>query len=279
MMLYDLSATPAVTLVGPDDTSWWAALGQDPAGRSALILGDPTDPTTALVITAPLPDLGTYLHRWHAALVSAVQASGNQPRTAPSAAPASDLVTLPHSGIRVPDAALRVTSYRELPTEDGVAYTATVRWGNIPVGTLHNEGIGGLTTFAPAAGSLFDSRRLDAFVAASRGADGQPLAEDELFEALVTEYENVAHVAAATRAGRSPIRLRAPLGAGDGLDDVYYTALRNTVPTVATPGQRDALRAALTLPPAVDGGWWQLWTGQAWEDLTTPTPAGGQGPR
>jgi hypothetical protein len=276
---YDLPTTPDITLIGPDDTAWWTALGEAPAGRSALVIGDRADPATALVITAPLPDISAYLHRFHSALIAAVQmaypprAASALPPTTPAATaqPATGLVTLPHTGIRVPDAALHVTSYRELPTPDGVAYTATVRWGTTPVGTLHNEGNGGPTSYWPAAGSTFDPRRLAEFVAASRGADGQPISEEELLEDLITEYENVQHVTAATRAGRSPVRLRAPLGVGDGLGEVYYIAERRTTAKITTPGQRDALADQLRRVAVVDGAWWQLWTGQAWEDLTTPT--------
>jgi hypothetical protein len=286
-MLYELPETPAITLVGPGDASWWTAVGQHPAGRSALVIGDPADPATALVITAPLPQLGVYLHRFHAALIGAVQTADERtatarddqsrtPRRAPAnladtTQPAPDLITLAHTGIHVPDPALQVTTYRELPNPDGVAYTATVRWGRTPVGTIHNEGTGGPTTYWPAAGSAFGHRRLAEFVAASRTADGQPLTEEVLLDELITEYENVEHVTAAARAGRSPVRLRAPLGAGDGLDELYYTAERRTAAKITTPGQRDALVDQLRRVAVVDGAWWQLWTGQAWEDLTTPT--------
>jgi hypothetical protein len=232
-------------------------------------------------------DLGAYLHPLHATLVTTVQATytrisqhraGDQP-PARGATPATsttdpgpgvELVTLPHTGIHVPDANLRVTAYRELPTPDGVAYTATVRLGRTPVGTLHNEGVGGLTSYHPAAASLFGYRQLAAFVAASRSADGEPIREEDLLEELVTEYENATHVAKAVRAGRSALRLRAPLGEGDGLDDVYYTAERATTANVTTPAHRDALLAQLRATAVVDGAWWQLWTGHTWEDLTAP---------
>jgi hypothetical protein len=107
------------------------------------------------------------------------------------------------------------------------------------------------------------------YVAASRGADGRPLTEEDLLEDLVTEYEHAEHVARATRAGRSPIQLRAPLGVG--VDEVYYTADRRVVAKVTTPAQRAALTAHLQRLAVPDGMWWQLWTGHAWEDLTTPT--------
>jgi len=140
-MLYVLPATPTITLVGPDNTAWWAALGADPAGRSALVIGDPADPAAALVIAAALPDFDAYLPLFHTAVRRTVDAGSGRhvtgPRplaipdgtTEPAAAAAATLVTLPHTGIRVPDATLQVTAYQELPTPAGVAYTATLRWG------------------------------------------------------------------------------------------------------------------------------------------------------
>ncbi|GAA4262791.1 hypothetical protein [Dactylosporangium darangshiense] len=280
-MLYVLPATPTVTLVGPDDTAWWAALGADPAGRSALVIGDSADPAAALVIAAALPDLGAYLPLFHAAVRRTVDAGSGRHVTVPrplaapdgaaepAAASAATLVTLPHTGIRVPDATLQVTGYQELPTPAGVAYTATLRWGPTRVGTIHNEGSGGATIFWPAARSAVDRRELAEFVAASRNADGQPLTEEALLEELITEYEHAAHVAAAARTADSPVRLRAPLGVNGGLDRVSYTAARRTAAKVTTPAQRAALTAQLQRLAVPDGAWWQLWTGQAWEDLTT----------
>ncbi len=286
-MFYDLPTVPAIELVGPDDTARWTALGVDPAGRHALVIGDPTAPAGAVVITGALPDIGAYPHPLHAALIAAVQEAYTRtqrnpghdegreltpapppPTTAPPAA--VDLVTLPHTGIRVPHPNLRVSSYRELPTPDGVAYTATLRLGRTPVGTIHNEGMGGLTGYHPTADSPFGHRHLADFAAASRTADGQPITEESLLEELVTEYENSRHVATATRAGRSPVRLMAPLGEGDYLADVYYTAHRTTAAKVTTPAQRDALVAALQRRAVADGGWWQLWTGEQWDNLTAP---------
>ncbi|MGI5243343.1 hypothetical protein [Dactylosporangium sp. CA-139066] len=281
-MLYALPATPPIALIGPDDIAWWTALGEAPAGRSALVIGDPADPAAALVIAAVPPELGAYLPVLHAALRRTVQDGSQstaaappplpptpettQRTTASTAEPATTLVTLPHTGIRVPDATLRVTTYQELPTPDGVAYTATVHWGRTPVGTIHNEGRGGATSYRPTAGSALDRSGLAELIVASRGADGQPLSEEDLLEALVTEYEHAEHVAQAMRAGRSAVQLRAPLGVG--LNEVYCTAERRIVAKVTTPAQRATLTAQLQRLAVPDGAWWQLWTGQAWDNLT-----------
>jgi hypothetical protein len=201
-MLYDLPAGPDIVVVGPDDTGFWAELGEDPAGRHALVIGDATAPHGAVVIAGPLPVIGAYLHPLHAALTGSVQsayagltpAPGNQqPREHPAAPdpsvgesrPAVDVVTLPHTGIRVPDPGLRVSSYRELPTPDGVAYTATAYLHRVLVGTIHNGGNGGPTSYFPDS-NVFGRRQLADFVAASRTADGQPITEEQLLDELVT---------------------------------------------------------------------------------------------
>lgn len=293
-MIYQLPNGPTITLVGPDNTAWWAALGVDPAGRHALVIGDPA-PAPGVVVAGRLPELTTYLDPVQGPLARTLAEVYDQaqhvlrrdghredPTPAPSPPPAEpepdvDVVTLPHTGIRVPDLHLRVTSLRELPTPDGVAYTATLRQGPTPVGTIFNEGVGGQTGYHPAAGSPFGHRQLAAVVVASRDADGQPMDEEQLLEALVTEYENAEHVAAAARTGRSPVRLMAPIGAGNGPADMYGTVYRTTAAKITTAAQRDALIAVLQHREVVDGAWWQLWTGQRWEDLTAPPqPAAGK---
>ena len=277
-MLYNLPDGPPMAVIDPHDTAWWAALGQPSAGRHALVIGDPTTPTTALVIAGAITDLRVYLHPLHSTLVATVQAAyihhtqqfatGTAPVTA-GPQPDADLITLPHTGIRVPNRDLRVTAMRELPTPDGVAYTATLRLDGAPVGTAVNESMGGETNYLPAPGSPLGDQQLAVFVAASRGVDGQPLAIDELLDVL-TEYENAKEVAKAVRAGRSPLRLRAPLGEGPELADTYYTARHATAAKVTTPAQRDALVADLRRRGVAEGTWWQLWTGERWDNPTPP---------
>ena len=292
-MLYDLPARPSVTVVRPDDSQRWADLGADPAGRYALAVGDPTGTGDDLVIAGSLTDLAAYLHATYAALTGTVAdlstaldrhpdssdptdtpVPPSQPDDRPG--PDTDLVTLPHTGIRVPDVNLQISTLRELPTPDGVAYTATVRIAGIPVGAIHNDGAGEQARYRPAAGSPFGYRHLAGFVvAASRSTDGRPLTEEQLLEALITEYRIARHVDAATRAGRTPLRLQAPSGPetdGAGPAGPPITVDLDTATNVTTPAQRDALAA--TLQRRYVDAWWQLWTGQRWEDLTTPAQPG-----
>ena len=286
-MLYELPTSPGTRLVGPDDEAVWTALGVAAAGRYAVVIGDLAAPAQATVIGGALADLGAYLDPFTGPLpaalthtlarLRALQPGRGDERNAPIPAeaeqpPAAELVTLPHTDIRVPDPTLRVSSLRQLPTPDGVAYTATLRQGRTPLGTIHNEGMGGPTTYHPAAGSPFGPRQLTAFVAASRTAEGQPISEEELLEDLITEYEHAKEVTKATRLGRTPLRLRSPLGDDEHLADVYYTARHATAAKVTTTAHRAALVAELKRTPIEAGQWWQLWNGEEWEDLTPAPP-------
>src|SRR5690348_16242961 len=88
----------------------------------------------------------------------------------------------------------------------------------------------------------------------------------------ITQYENAEHVAEAVGTGRSAVRLIAPIGAGDGLDDLHATVYHTTAAKIGTAAQRAALVAVLQHREVVDGALWQLWTGQRWDNLTAPSP-------
>jgi hypothetical protein len=293
-MFYEQPHTPQIHLAGPDDEAVWTALGVEAASRHAVVIGDVAAPAQATVIAGTVDDLAAWLDPFTSQLstlsrtlarrstrVPQPGSDGNEgtdpaaDRVAADQRPATGLVTLPHTGVRVPDANLRVSSLRQLPTPDGVAYTATLRQGSTPVGTIHNEGIGGATSYSPLAGSPFGLRQLVAFVAASRTADGQAISEEELLEDWVTEFEHDKEVTTATRLGRSLLRLRSPLSAADTFhdehfDDVYYTARHATAAKVTTAADRTALVDELRRISIEAGQWWQLWTGERWEDLTPP---------
>jgi hypothetical protein len=286
-MLYDLPLAPPITIRGPDDIAWWTVLGEQPGERYALVIGNPAD--SPLVVAGSRAALAAYLDPREGPMVGALAgahaevhqtlAVNDAREPVASEAPpvneppslAAELVTLPHTGIRVPIANLRVTSLRELPTPDGVAFTATLRLDRISTGTIHNEGMGGPTTYDAVAGSPLGPRDMTALVAASRSASGQPISEENLLDELVTEYENDCHVATAARAGRSPIRLMAPIGGDEHLADVYYTAHRTTAAAITTRAHRQALIVELRRQDIPAGAWWQLWTGQQWTNLTVPT--------
>jgi hypothetical protein len=286
-MLYYLPHTPPpVGLVGPEDTAFWAALGVDPAGRYAVVIGDRWAPADATVLAGTLRDIAGYIDPIPGTLTGMLSVLARQVRDAltlpsprnPTGRPptppvaATGPVTLPHTGIRVPESNVHVTSLQQIPTPDGVAYTATLQRAGTVVGTIHNDGNGGPTFYHPACGSPFGARQLAEFAAASRTGDGAPMTEERLLDDLITEFENTQHVAAATRAGRSALRLMGPIGPGEHVAAQYCAMRHDAAAKVETPGQRAALVLQLQLrAQAGPGQWWQLWTGQRWDDLT-PRP-------
>jgi len=195
---------------------------------------------------------------------------------------ATGLVTLPHTALRLPDQDLRVTALRQQPTRNGVAFTAKIAVRGTIAGTIDNGGNGGATFYRASHSSPFnDARAMTRYARACRVNSRTP-SEEFILDALV-EYDNATHVAQATRAERSPLRLVAPiLGIDDGNDDgdgTYITVDLTTAPTGTTPEQRDTLVAdLLRQAPRYHGQRWQRWTGQRWEDLTPPAadqPAAG----
>jgi hypothetical protein len=177
------------------------------------------------------------------------------------------LVVLPHTGLRVPHARLRVTSLKTMPTPDGEAFTATLRLDGRIVGHIHNDGNGGATTWS-TNGTGFSWRELDAFIAACRTPHGTAPAEEHVLDDLVEEYATSRIVTKHVRANRSPLRLCRLV------NGLTYTVGLAAATTVTTPAHRARLVGELAVhSPAEDDEWWQLWTGAAWDDLTQrPTP-------
>ncbi|GGM90037.1 hypothetical protein ACFFX1_49330 [Dactylosporangium sucinum] len=186
------------------------------------------------------------------------------------------LVTLPHSGVQVPDAALRVTSLRQLPTRDGVAFQAVLRRGRNRVGTVENEGRGGETSFYPAAPNLFGYAELNAFADACRTASGGPCSTEQLLNELVNEYDTARIVTADARRGRVTVRLMAPVIEGD--PDLYTAEFASVgVPSGTAPNLAEVARVLATTRPAGPRGRWQYWTGAAWQTLPDPAAAATSG--
>ena len=171
------------------------------------------------------------------------------------------MVTLRHTpGLDVPYDHLRVGSVSRRSTHNGEAVTAQLTINGLIVGLIENDGNGGLTElFSP--NYLFGWQRMHAYRTASRH-HGEPIAEDRLLDALVTEAE-LDKAIAGLEPGATVARL---------IDASDYTV--DTHPVAAAPRDQDAERLlAATLPPGRTGTRWQIWSGHGWTDLPPRRPA------
>lgn len=190
------------------------------------------------------------------------------------------LTTLTHSGLQVPAAPkLAVTSYKGHNTYDGVAFTCTLRADGKIIGTVENSGHGGGTEFHPntVRGEGFGYAEFNAYAAQCRNPQGEEVLAERVLDDLVTEYEWTKKITKATPKGRSVLRLmdfilwgneEAPSG-----DAYAHAEAEATTPT--NDAQRASLAAQVTaqLAGGSEYSWWQIWTGERWENLTTPKKA------
>lgn len=179
-------------------------------------------------------------------------------------------VILPHTGLRVPHDRLRVTELQQMSTRNGVAFTATVAFDGVTVGTITNNGNGGATE-PYVAHPLFGWRELAGYVGASR-RNGAPATEEQVLDALVEEYDTAEHVRAATASGSAAVRLR---------DDDGNTLDLHTVRPVSartTDAVADLTRHLTAAFPNPYGTQWQIWAGTGWRVLgrVHPTTPAGQ---
>jgi len=114
------------------------------------------------------------------------------------------LVTLPHSGLQVPTARVRITRIDEVDIGTGIAWSGTVREGRKELGAFTNDGRGGATLFRAAGAD--GMRRMREFIAACRTADGRSVDEEAVGDALAEEHEAARMIAAAKRRGQSAMR-------------------------------------------------------------------------
>lgn len=187
-------------------------------------------------------------------------------------------VRLPHSGLTVPHTGYAVTSYREHPTPDGVAFTATLRLNNTIVGSIENDGHGGPDMLLPhtATGYRATMAGLEEFAASCTDARGETPSVEYLLGDLVTEYQTGRDIRRAAKRGHHLLRLMQDYEGDDGpMGWADEAAITEVPPALAADPQR--LRAHLLGDPrlAPDAlSWWQIWdagTGR-WND-TTPRPA------
>lgn len=182
---------------------------------------------------------------------------------------------LKHSPLRLPHSRLRVTGKKAHRTHDGEAFAATVRLDNAIVGTIQNEGTGGETRFIPGGPASTIPERIAlwnelvagaeftrASVTRLRATDFGKVPAEYVADALVTEFEVSMWLAAIGAAGQGGVRSFDP---SLGLSTAY-------IPYGAPSGYKAAHDRALVeqleTQELEEGNVWQVWTGEAWKDLT-----------
>jgi hypothetical protein len=166
------------------------------------------------------------------------------------------VIMLPHSRLEAPHDRLRVTSLREIPMHDGVAFTATLRLDGRRVGVIEDDGRGGGAQFHPDPGTGFGYNELNAFAAECR-RDGQPISTEGVLNDLVTEYDLTRRIRRATATRGTVLRL---VGA-----DGYAIELATVAVMPTTEHHRQLVAAKLGQPAE---GHWEMWNGQAWQLLS-----------
>lgn len=187
------------------------------------------------------------------------------PRDLPSdtaAGPDPDgLIALVHSDVRVPHRRLRVTALHQLPTSDGVAFTAELRLDTTPVGTIENDGHGGETTFRSRHHDMFGWRQMQEYVERCR-RHGDHVDEATLLNSLVDEFDLTAEITRAAKAGLTLVRLMDPQG--------RCLTIR-AVAAVNTTRLTDLAVHLTNDPVAIPGGIWQIWSTGGWRHVATIT--------
>ncbi len=172
------------------------------------------------------------------------------------------MITLLHTGMRVPTDRIRVTSLAELPMPtSGVAWTADLCVDSTPLGTLYNHGRGGDTEFTPATPAARDL--VASYVIQCRDADGHPLWPATVYGYLADEYETAEFVTSTAQSQRYGVRL---------FNEWAIPQLRTfTLPGDAFPNYGVAHQAARTLALSTASTCAQLWTGDVWTQVHPPT--------
>jgi len=160
-------------------------------------------------------------------------------------------VTLAHTpDLRVPHNRLAVSSLRQMPTHNGVAFVADLTIDGRYAGPIENDGNGGPTTYFGLNSSPFTWRHLHEYVQACRYR-GRPVSEEFVLDALVTEFDLGQQVKAAAAAGATLVRL---LDANGHTLDIQ--AVR---PAPTTPAERAAIARLAARPPSYpQGRLWQI---------------------
>ncbi len=191
--------------------------------------------------------------------IDPVKGSRDVPARDPAGPDPEELSPLVHSDLHVPHRRLRVTALHQLPTSDGVAFTAELHLDATPVGTIENDGHGGATMFRSRRPDLFGWRHMEQFVAQCRH-NGEPADEEAVLNGLVDEFDLTREIERVSKAGLTLIRLMSPQG--------WCLTIR----TIAAANSTQLTDLAVHLsndPAAVPGGIWQIWTTGCWQHVAT----------
>jgi hypothetical protein len=191
--------------------------------------------------------------------------------TAPPADPASGaeadaLVVLPHTGLRVPHTRLTAGLARHRVVGERVGYDAVLYFDGEPVGLITNPH-GNMTLFNPTQTGPINNADLIRFAARCHDERGGPVTDEAVLDLLIQEREAADTVEWWLARSRTPVRVLMPikpLGNGHG----HVKGLPVGVKAPADPEWWGAIvRALHHKRPLAEGEIFQVWTGNAWEDL------------
>lgn len=97
------------------------------------------------------------------------------------------MITLTHTGMRVPSARVRVTSLKQFPVGCGIAWTAVLRLDAAKLGVIEDDGQGGDPQFLAVNDKA--ERAVAHFVSLCRDHQGRPVDKIAALNALTDEYE------------------------------------------------------------------------------------------
>lgn len=183
------------------------------------------------------------------------------------------MLRLPHTGLRVPDLSFSIGRYRPAGGEESVQFTANLWRLDQLVGTVENDGRGGMTFFRPSNRAVFDDEHLAAYAQRCRTEEGGEVSPEWLLEMLVSEHQWTWSVRDAQVKGRLALRKMGFLmateteRAGDWPPTPLAEWADSKVPTRESHWSRLKFVVLLKMPPGPHA-WWQAWHGGRWRDVT-----------
>lgn len=180
-----------------------------------------------------------------------------------------ETVTLIHTGLQVPAIYPQVVSM-SLPTPDGTALVALIRFDGQDIGTIEATTNARELWFRPT-GAAFGPEWFDEFATQCRH-HGRPVGRTQLMSLLIEEWQITERLLRAVAEGQTLARFMR--------NDVTQLtlAIRVLIPSQAAdlsapPIVPAKVAAALAKVAGEPAGHWQVWTGTAWQQLPDPANA------